>query len=117
MPEVVLIRAIEPISGLDTMAKRRGFIELTMKSITNLTNGPAKLCIAMGIDKSLYGVDMCGEELFIASPNPKADFEIVSTPRINIDYAGEAKNYPWRFLIKNNKYVSKQKKIKIKKSY
>jgi DNA-3-methyladenine glycosylase len=73
----------------------------------NLANGPAKLCIAMGIDKSLYGVDLCGEKLFIASPNPKADFEIVSTPRINIDYAGEAKSYPWRFVIKNNKFVSR----------
>jgi len=108
MPEVVLIRAVEPIAGLDTMVKKRGFIEITMKSITDLTNGPAKLCIAMGIDKSLYGVDMCGERLFIASPNPKVVFEIVSTPRINIDYAGGAKNYPWRFLIKNNKYVSKR---------
>jgi len=116
MPEVVLLRAVEPIAGLDLMAKRRGFIEMTMKKIINLTNGPAKLCIAMGIDKSLYGVDLCGEKLVIASPNPKTDFEIVSTPRINIDYADEAKDYPWRFVIKNNKFVSKPKKIRLKKT-
>ncbi|MCK4734836.1 MAG: DNA-3-methyladenine glycosylase [Methanophagales archaeon] len=109
MPEVVLIRAVEPIEDVELMAKRRGFPEITMKNMTNLTNGPAKLCTAMGMDKSLYGVDLCGEKLFIGSPNPKADFEIVSTPRINIDYAGEAKNYPWRFVIKNNKFVSKHK--------
>jgi len=109
MPEVVLIRAVEPIEGIELMTKRREFLEITAKTITNLTNGPAKLCSAMGIDKSLYGVDLCGEKLFIASPNPEADFEIVSTPRINIDYAGEAKNYPWRFLINNDKFVSKPK--------
>jgi DNA-3-methyladenine glycosylase len=109
LPEVVLTRAVEPIEGIELMAKRRGFSEITVKNITNLTNGPAKLCSAMGLDKSLYGIDLCGEKLFIASPNPKGDFEIVSTPRINIDYAGEAKNYPWRFLIKTNKFVSKPK--------
>ena len=107
MPEVVLIRAVEPIEGIELMAKRRKVSEITMKNLINLTNGPSKLCTAMGIDKSLYGVDLCGGKLFIASSNPKADFEIVSTPRINIDYAGEAKNYPWRFLIKSNKFVSK----------
>jgi len=106
MPEVVLIRAVEPIKGIELMAKRRKVSEITMKNLINLTNGPSKLCTAMGIDKSLYGVDLCGGKLFIASSNPKADFEIVSTPRINIDYAGEAKNYLWRFLIKNNKFVS-----------
>jgi len=109
MPEVVLIRAVEPIKGIELMAKRRKVSEITMKNLINLTNGPSKLCTAMGIDKSLYGVDLCGGKLFIASSNPKADFEIVSTPRINIDYAGEAKNYLWRFLIKNNKFVSKSR--------
>lgn len=109
MPEVVLTRAVEPIEGIELMAKRRGFPEITMKNMTNLTNGPAKLCTTMGIDKSLYGVYLCGNKLFIASPKPKADFEIVTAPRINIDYAGEAKNYPWRFVIKNNKFVSKPK--------
>ncbi len=106
MPEVVLIRAVEPIEGIELMAKRRKVSEITMKNVINLTNGPSKLCTAMGIDKSLYGVDLCGGKLFIASSNPKADFEIVSTPRINIDYAGDAKHYPWRFVIKNNKFVS-----------
>lgn len=109
LPEVVLIRAVEPIEGIVLMTKRRKFSEITVKNVINLTNGPSKLCTAMGIDKSLYGVDLCGEKLFVGSHNPKVDFEIVSTPRINIDYAGEAKNYPWRFVIKNNKFVSKPK--------
>ncbi len=107
MPEVVLIRALEPIKGLELMAKRRGFFQLTHKTIKELTNGPSKLCQAMGIDKSLYGIDLCGDVLFIAEPNLNRTFEIIATPRINIDYAGNAKHYNWRFLIKNNKFVSK----------
>ena len=107
MPEVVLIRALEPIKGLELMAKRRGFSQLTDKIIKELTNGPSKLCQAMGIDKSLYGIDLCEDVLFIAEPNPNKTFKIIATPRINIDYAGDAKHYNWRFLIKNNKFVSK----------
>ena len=107
MPEVVLVRALEPIAGLELMAKRRGFSKLTNKKIKELTNGPSKLCQAMGIDKSLYGADLCGDVLSIAEPNPNHRFDVIATPRINIDYAGEAKYYNWRFLIKNNKFVSK----------
>ena len=106
MPEVVLIRALEPIEGIELMAKRRGFSNLTSKSIKELTNGPSKLCQTMGINMSLYGIDLCENVLFIAEPNPKCKFEVIATPRINIDYAGEAKHYHWRFLIKNNKFVS-----------
>jgi len=106
MPEVVLIRALEPIAGIELMEKRRNFSKLTDKNIKELMNGPSKLCQAMGIDRSLYGIDLCGEVLFITEPNPEHKFEIVATPRINIDYAGDAKHYQWRFLIKNNKFVS-----------
>lgn len=107
MPEVVLLRALEPIEGLELMAKRRGYLKTTEKNLKDLTNGPSKLCCAMGIDKSLYGIDLCGDTLFIALSNPKQKLEIVATPRINIDYAGEGKYYLWRFLIKNNRFVSK----------
>jgi len=107
MPEVVLIRALEPIGGIKLMAMRRGIPKVTEENLRDLTNGPSKLCRAMGIDKSLYGTDLCEDTLFITFPNPKQKFEIVSTPRININYAGEAKYYPWRFLIKNNRFVSK----------
>lgn len=107
LPEVVLIRALEPIEGIELMAKRRRLAEIIDNNIANLTNGPAKLCMAMGINKSLYGVDLCGDILFIAFFNPKAEFIVVTAPRINIDYAGEAKSYPWRFVIKNNKFISR----------
>ena len=107
MPEVILIRALEPIKGIELMAKRRGFDKVTEKNLKDLTNGPSKSCRAMSIDKSLYGINLCGDTICIASPNPKLEFELVSTPRINIDYAGKAKYYSWRFLIKNNRFVSR----------
>ena len=104
MPEVILIRALEPIEGIDIMMKRR---KLSNNDIINLTNGPSKLCVAMGIDYSYYAHDLCGDSLFIISDSNEDDLKIISTPRINIDYADEASKYPWRFLIDGNKFVSK----------
>jgi DNA-3-methyladenine glycosylase len=109
MPEVVLVRALEPIEGISLMARRRRLFTVSEENMTNLTNGPAKLCVAMGIDKSLYGIDLCGETLFIVSsePEPASESDIVATPRVNIEYAGYAKDYPWRFLVGHNRFVSK----------
>jgi len=103
MPEVVLIRALEPLNGIDLMIKRR---KIALKDIVNLANGPGKLCSAMGIDKSLYGADLCGDKLYLLKSEDEG-FIICSTPRINIEYALESKKYPWRFLIKNNIFVSR----------
>ena len=109
MPEAVLIRAVEPIDGLDLMSRRRR-IEIKNKSeIINLTNGPSKLCMAMGIDMSLYGSDLCGDVIFLTEPAKKEVIDIISTPRINVNYAEEAKCYPWRFYINSNEFVSKAK--------
>jgi len=112
-PEVVLIRALEPIDGIELMAKRRKNININ-KNLNHLTNGPSKLCQAMAIDKSLYGIDLCGGELFLASANNinnnnnNFTINIAATPRINIDYAGEAKNYLWRFFLEGNPFISKK---------
>jgi DNA-3-methyladenine glycosylase len=106
-PEVILIRALDPIGGIDLMMKRRGIS--TTRNIKNLTNGPAKLCQAMGIDKSLYGEELFGKKLYIVEDEIRIKKEeILATPRINIDYAGNAKNKLWRFIIKNNPFVSKR---------
>jgi DNA-3-methyladenine glycosylase len=109
MPEVVLIRALEPMDGIELMSKRRNSADLTGKEIKNLTNGPSKLCKAMAIDRSLYGIDLCSDVLFLASSDHIWDQEmdVVTTKRINIDYAEEAKSYLWRFIIKNNPCISK----------
>ena len=103
-PQAVLIRAVEPVEGLDFIREnRRGILK-----DTDLTNGPGKLAKALLIDKSLNGCDLVrGKELFIEQNPGFSGFEILSSPRVNIDYAGEFKDKPWRKYIKNNRFVSK----------
>jgi DNA-3-methyladenine glycosylase len=98
-PEAVLLRALEPISGQDIMIKRRG-------TKINLTNGPSKLCIAMGITKLQNKFDLTAPSLYIEDAKQISNFEIVETTRVGVDYAGEWKNKPWRFYIKGNSFVS-----------
>lgn len=102
MPEAVLIRAVEPLEGIELMKKRR-----KMDNIKKLCNGPGKLCQAMGITKENYGDDLCGELLYLEDGIIVPKKQILKTKRINIDYAEEAKDYLWRFSIKGNSYVSK----------
>jgi DNA-3-methyladenine glycosylase len=112
-PEVVLIRSLRPLHGIKLMARRRG-IELDITScsverkLRNLCNGPGKLCQAMGISKELHGIDICGNILYVEKGDRRVrSHEIAVTPRIGIEYAGEAKNYPWRFCLYDCVYVSK----------
>lgn len=110
-PEAILIRALEPLSGLETMSKFRYgkyYNELKSREIINLTSGPGKLCKAFNITKNDNGVDLCGDNFFIAEPVTKESFNIVESKRINIDYAEEAKDFLWRFYIEGNKYISKK---------
>ena len=98
-PHAILVRAIEPIHGLDLMSKRRGMEQHR----PTLTNGPGKLTNAMGLDASHYGEDLCGPRLFIASG---AQQKVGSSARINVDYAGEHALLPWRYYERGNRYVS-----------
>lgn len=112
IPQCVLIRAVEPINNLEEISYNRfskSYDELSNYQKKNLTNGPGKLCKALNIDRSLSGKDIFGCELYIED-NIDNDFEIVEDKRINIDYAQEDKDKPWRFYIKNNKNVSVVKK-------
>jgi DNA-3-methyladenine glycosylase len=100
-PAAVLIRAAEPLEGIETMR----LLRKKAKKDIDLTSGPGKLCIAMGIDRTLNGADVCtGKTLFVEDA-PLAQ-EIVSCKRIGVDYAGEYKDKPWRFYIRDNTYVS-----------
>lgn len=117
VPQAVLIRALEPADGENIMALNRfgkSLDELSKKEKINLTNGPGKLCRALNIDRSLNGEDLCGNNLYIAGEMCQNEIcnineeDIVTTKRINIDYAEEAVDFPWRFYIKGNKYVSKK---------
>ncbi|WP_285851431.1 DNA-3-methyladenine glycosylase [Sporosarcina aquimarina] len=100
-PHAILIRAGEPVEGLEFMRERRGE-NLTMK---DWTNGPGKLSKALGITMNYYGHHWTNRPLFIA--NSTTVGEIVTSPRIGIANAGEAVHYPWRFYEKDNAFVSK----------
>lgn len=103
-PQAVLIRAVEPVEGLDIIREnRKGIIREQ-----DLVNGPGKLAKALGIDRSLNMTDLVkGNELFIEKNQHLGQISIVSAPRVNIDYAGEFKDKPWRKYIEGNRFVSK----------
>lgn len=103
MADAVLIRAIEPVDGLDEMKRRRG------NHTGNLTSGPGVLTLAMGIKSEMTGIDLLGDKIYIASQGNEA-CEIEISTRIGIDYAEEDAFKPWRFYMKGNKYVSGSKK-------
>jgi DNA-3-methyladenine glycosylase len=108
-PAAVLVRAVEPIEGEEHMALLRYGRELaalSRKQRLGISNGPGKLCRAMDIDKAENGLDLCGSKLYICDI-PREPFSIKSSPRINIDYAEEYAQKPWRFYIEGNRYVSK----------
>ncbi len=99
-PEAVLIRAVEPYEGIDLMFERRG--DTTMK---NLTSGPGKLTKALGINMTDYGRRFDEPPIYIASGFTPNDISI--GPRIGIPNSEEAKDYPWRFWVTGNAYVSR----------
>jgi DNA-3-methyladenine glycosylase len=101
VPEVVLIRALEPLSGVDLMRKRRGTDKLL-----NLCSGPGKLCRALDIGAALYGTDLCAAgALFVETGgNPEA---VISSKRIGIDYAVKTRDMMWRFTAAGNKFLSR----------
>ena len=106
IPHAVLVRALEPVEGIEIMRQRRHGL-----SDHNLTNGPGKLCIALGIDRSLDRADLTGDTVWLEQGRPVARSKIVSGPRIGIDYAEEWIDKPWRFWIRDNPFVSRRPKI------
>lgn len=103
--DAVLVRAIEPLEGIAKMLERRNFTQLKY----SLTSGPGSLTKALGIDKTHYGEDLLGNTIWIAENQvANEDIDIVATTRIGIDYAEEDALLPWRFYIKENKWVSRK---------
>jgi len=98
-PAAVLIRAIEPVQGLDLMMKRR-----KTKKMKNLTSGPGKLCQALGLDRSLNGADLCSEVIWVEDRKEKTG-KIESTSRVGVT---NGKNKKWRFYISDSEFVSKR---------
>jgi DNA-3-methyladenine glycosylase len=104
-PHVVLIRAVEPVEGIEIMRTRRG----EMKD-DNLTSGPGKLCIAFDIDRKLNGADLRGDKIWLEDHRSFSGEQIAVGARIGIDYAGEDTQKPWRFWVIENEFVSKTPK-------
>jgi DNA-3-methyladenine glycosylase len=100
-PHAVLIRALEPVRGLALMARRRSL----PPDSRNLTNGPGKLTMAMGITGALYGEDLCGPRLFLEAADSPA-IKVGRSVRINVDYAGDWALKRWRFYERGNRFVS-----------
>ncbi len=103
IPHAVLIRAVEPVEGIEVMRKRRH-----NQPDHNLTNGPGKLCIALGIDRQLDRADLLGNQVWIEEGEKISARRIASGPRIGIDYAEEWAAKPWRFWIRDNVFVTKR---------
>ena len=101
IPDAVLIRAIEPKHGLNIMNKR-----IPKPSIEFHKSGPGRLSKALGIDMRLNGKSLNSNTLWITNNTHSNSFDVVHKKRIGIHYAQEDKNLPWRFYIKNNKFVS-----------
>lgn len=105
IPQAVLIRAIEPIDGIDKMLERRGKTKLDQ----TLTSGPGILTQALGINFHKHsGLDLLKDEIWIESRGVEiSKNEILKSPRVGVDYAGEFSSLPWRFRILNRKKTSK----------
>lgn len=104
IPHAVLIRAIEPIIGIDEMLKRRRKINIQ----PTLTSGPGSMSSSLGIKTSDSGSDLCGNRIYIEDRGINiSPSEIISTKRIGVDYAGNDALLKYRFYIKENKFISK----------
>jgi DNA-3-methyladenine glycosylase len=100
-PEAVLIRAVEPLEGISVMKERR-----KTQDVKKLCSGPGKLSIALGITREHNGIDLCGGSLFIMDAESIPANRVLATPRINVDYAGEAARLPYRFIIQGSEFLS-----------
>lgn len=104
--DAVLIRAIEPIDGTDLILKRRNHTSL--KRATG--GGPGIVSSALGINTSFYGTDLLGDTIWLEDRGIiYTQNEIVASPRVGVDYAGEDAKLPWRFRVKNSGFTSPAK--------
>jgi DNA-3-methyladenine glycosylase len=98
VPHAVLVRSIEPVTGLDLMTKRRS-------GVVPLAEGPARMTQAMDITGRDNGKDLVSSDLYIAFPSRGIDApaDYLVTGRVGVEYSGEARDYPWRFVAKGSR--------------
>ena len=107
-PEAVLIRALRPETGIDTMRQLRTSSRTgRVPKDIDLANGPGKLCQALNIDRSFDGLNLTTSRLWVERGIAVPEEQICSGPRIGIDYAGEWAQKPLRFWIKDEPNVSR----------
>ncbi|RYF86696.1 MAG: DNA-3-methyladenine glycosylase [Chitinophagaceae bacterium] len=112
-PHAVLIRAIDPIEGKEIMLERTG----KTKWDETITSGPGRVGRALGFHTSQNGLSLASKELYVADDGYNVKEEnIVSSPRIGVDYAGEHAAWHYRFYLKDNPYVSGIKRLKAKRN-
>jgi DNA-3-methyladenine glycosylase len=99
-PGCVLIRALEPVAGIELMWRRRP----TVKRIEQLAAGPGRLTMAMGITRKQNGLDVTHGPLHLREPKRKQEIKIAATPRIGISKCAD---WPLRFVIAGNRFVSR----------
>ncbi len=109
-PAAVLIRAIEPLQGLEFMQVRRQKKNHRPVKTVNLTNGPGKLCQALGVDKNLNRWNVTtGQKLWLEADETTPDDVVAIGPRSGIGYAASQDQLaPWRFWVRGNQFVSKE---------
>lgn len=111
--QAILIRAVEPITGIDLMAiNRYNKKEITQKEFMNLTNGPAKICQSFSIARTQNGMNLCDDEIFICNAPKVSSSKIVTSSRIGIK---KSVDLPWRYYIKENPFVSVNKPILVQR--
>ncbi len=104
-PHAILVRAVEPSEGLEIMRRRR-----QGRSEYELTSGPGRLCLALGIDRTLDKQDLLGERVWVEEGTSISPRQIARGPRVGIDYAGAWMKKPWRFWVRDNPFVSRVSK-------
>ncbi len=101
--DAVLIRAVEPLEGIEYQLQRRNQQELKR----NTAGGPSLLCQAMGINThDHYGLDLLGDQIWIEDRNHYPDAGILESPRVGLGSAGDDAFLPWRFRIQGNAFSS-----------
>jgi len=101
----ILIRAVEPVEGIERMRERR-----TQAALRHLCSGPARLTQALRIDGRDNGVDLCarGTDIWIEAGESLAPIRIGRSPRVGVDYAPEPwRSKSWRFFVRDNPFVSR----------
>ena len=104
--DAILIRGIEPLDGIEIILNRRNKSKLER----SVGGGPGITSQALGITTQNYGEDLCGNNIWIEDRGIIIkQSQIIASPRVGVEYAGEDAQLPWRFRIKHNKYTSPAK--------